>query len=50
MISAATWTSWLLRVSNALFAEATNRLRTSADIVAISAIPSFTTSFESVLR
>jgi hypothetical protein len=31
-------------------AEATNRLRTNADIVAISAIPSFTTSFESLLK
>ena len=49
-MSAETWVSWLLRVSNALLAEATNRLRTSADIVAISAIPSFTTSFESLLK
>ena len=50
MISAETCTSWLLRVSKALLAEAISRLRTSADIVAISAIPSFTTSFESALR
>ena len=42
--------SWLLRVSKELFAEATSRLRTSADIVAISATPSFTTSFESELK
>jgi len=49
-MSAETCVSWLLRVSNALLAEATNRLRTSADIVAISAIPSFTTSFESLLK
>jgi hypothetical protein len=33
-----------------LFAEAISRLRTSAAIVAINAIPSFTTSFVSVLR
>ena len=33
-----------------LFADAISRLRTSAAIVAISAIPSFTTSFVSVLR
>ena len=45
MMSAETCTNWLLRVSNAVFAEAISRLRTSADIVAISAIPSFTTSW-----
>src|SRR5271169_4361072 len=50
IISAETCTSWLLRVSKALLAEATKRLKTSADIVAISAIPSLTTSFESLLR
>ena len=33
-MSAETWASWLLRVSNAVLAEATKRLRTSADIVA----------------
>src|SRR6516165_6480676 len=49
-MSAEAWVSWLLRVSNALLADATKRLRTNADIVAISAIPSFTTSFESLLR
>ena len=49
-MSAEACISWLLRVSNALLAEATNRLKTSADIVAISAIPSFTTSFESLLK
>jgi hypothetical protein len=50
MTSEEVCTSWLLRVSKAPFAEAISRLRTSADIVAISAIPSLTTSFESALR
>src|SRR6516162_9903247 len=49
IISAEACVSWLLRVSKALLAEATNRLRTSADIVATSATPSLTTSFESLL-
>jgi hypothetical protein len=47
MTSAEACTSWLLRISKALLAESISRLRTSADIVATSAIPNFTTSFES---
>src|SRR5262249_52831203 len=50
MMSAETCNNWFLRVSYVLFAEAISRLRTSAAIVAISAIPTFTTSFVSVLR
>jgi len=50
MISAETCNSWFRRVSYVLFAEAISRPRTSAAIVAIRAIPSFTTSFVSVLR
>ena len=36
--------------SKEVFAEASSRLTTSADIVAMSPIPSLTMSFESVLR
>src|SRR6266436_3471582 len=50
MISAETCNSWLLRVSKDVLAEAIKRLKTSADIVAISAMPSFTTSFDSLLK
>src|SRR6516162_9561457 len=50
MISAEACSSWLPRVSKVPFADEISRPRTNAAIVAISAIPSFTTSFVSVLR
>ena len=50
MISAETCKSWVRRVSYVLLADATSKPSTSAAMVAISAIPSFTTSCVSELR